>query len=160
MYRTVPNSYETGWWWRVLTFDIVSAMIKSGFLKMKTLSTVFTFSFLFAWMGLVSHREYIFKRRYPKIFSEGTVSRDGYFLRSKHFNQYFLCMCWWFWRSFNSFSLLPYTIIYFLFASLKLLTNFENAYCTKTLLRIPFSVIGRTFTGTDLSLAAGKMRKN
>jgi hypothetical protein len=33
----------------------------------------------------------------------------------------------WFSRSFKSFSL-PYTSITFLFASLKLLTNFENAY--------------------------------
>jgi hypothetical protein len=37
--------------------------------------------------------------------------------------------------------LLPYTIINFLLPSLKLLTNFENAYLT--LLGIPSSVIGR-----------------
>ncbi len=78
----------------------------------------------------------------PWLF-KGTVSRDGYFfLRSKHFIQYpyFLCTRWWFSRSFESFSL-PYTIVNFLFASLKLLTNFE--YLIKNLLRILFSVIGR-----------------
>ncbi len=31
---------------------------------------------------------------------------------------------------------------------------------TEILLRIPFSVIGRTFSSADLSLAAGKMRQN
>ncbi len=31
---------------------------------------------------------------------------------------------------------------------------------TETLLRIPFSVIGRTFSSAELSLAAGKMRKS
>ncbi len=46
------------------------------------------------------------------------------FWSSKHYTQYFLC-----------------TVINFLFASLKLLTNFENAFWTETLLRIPFSVI-------------------
>ncbi len=51
-------------------------------------------------------------------------------------------MRWLFSRSFKSLSL-PYQIINFLFASLKLLINFENAYSTETLLRIPFSVIGR-----------------
>ncbi len=61
-------------------------------------------------------------------------------LRSKNFNEYFLCMRWSFSRPFKSFSL-PYTIINFLFASLKLLTNFENAYWN--LLRILFSLIGR-----------------
>ncbi len=48
------------------------------------------------------------------------------FCRSKHFCQFFLCLRWWFSRYFNSFSP-PFTIIYFLFDSLKLLTNFENA---------------------------------
>jgi hypothetical protein len=66
--------------------------------------------------------------------------RDGYFFwRSKHFNQY-LCMRWYFSRPFKSFSL-SYTIISFLFSSLILHTNFENVCWT--LLRIPFSVIGR-----------------
>jgi hypothetical protein len=60
---------------------------------------------------------------------KGTVSPDWYFFwGSKHFNQYrryFRCMRWWFSRSFKSFSL---PLINFLFASLKLLTNFENDY--------------------------------
>ncbi len=44
-----------------------------------------------------------------------TVSRDGYFfLKYKHFYQYFLCMCWWFSRTFKSSPLL-YTIIKFYF---------------------------------------------
>ncbi len=74
---------------------------------------------------------------------KGTVSRDGYlFWSSKHFNKYryFLCMRWWFSRSFKSF-LLPYTSINFLFASLKLLIIWQ--ILIETLLRISFSVIGR-----------------
>ncbi len=47
---------------------------------------------------------------------------DIFLWRSKHFNQYFLFMRRWFSRSFKSI------IINFLFASLKLLTNFENAF--------------------------------
>jgi hypothetical protein len=43
-------------------------------------------------------------------------------------------------RPFKSFTLY-YTIIYFLFASLNLLTNFEML--SETLLRIPFSVTDR-----------------
>ncbi len=31
---------------------------------------------------------------------------------------------------------------------------------TESLLRIPFSVIGQTFSSADLALAAGKMRKS
>ncbi len=62
----------------------------------------------------------------PKVFMlKGQCHEMDW--RSKHFNQYFLCMRWWFLRSYKSFPL-PYTIINFLFASLKLLTNFENAY--------------------------------
>ncbi len=73
-----------------------------------------------------------------------TVSRNGYlFWRSKHFRLYFLCMRWWFSRSFKNFSLpcTVYNFYHFLFASLKSLTNFEML--TETLLRIPFSVIGQ-----------------
>ncbi len=63
---------------------------------------------------------------YITIVGLHAVSRDGYlFLRSKHFNQYFLFMRWWFSRSSKSFSL-PYAIINFLFASLRLLTNFKK----------------------------------
>ncbi len=51
-----------------------------------------------------------------------SVTRWILFWRSEHFNQYFLCMCWWFSRIFISFSLL-YTSIYFFFGSLQLLTN-------------------------------------
>ncbi len=43
-----------------------------------------------------------------------------------------------------------------MFTSLKLLTNLENAYW-KTILQIPFSVIGRF---SLISLAEAKMRKN
>ncbi len=57
----------------------------------------------------------------------GQCQEMDIFWRSKHFDQYFLCIRWWFSRSFKSFSL-SYTIINFLFASLKLLTYFENAY--------------------------------
>ncbi len=71
---------------------------------------------------------------------KGQSHKMDIFWRSIHFNQYFLCMRWWFSRSFKSFSL-PYTNINFLFASLKLLTNFENTVLTETLHRIPFSVI-------------------
>ncbi len=42
------------------------------------------------------------------------------------FYQYFLCMGWWFSRYFKRFSM-PYTNIYFLFASLKLHSNSVNA---------------------------------
>jgi hypothetical protein len=49
----------------------------------------------------------------------------------------------------NSFSL-SYTIINFFFAS----------YLLKTLLRIPFFVIGSMFSGADLSLLQGKCARN
>jgi hypothetical protein len=54
--------------------------------------------------------------RGQSISFKETVSRDGY-----------LCMRLSFSRSFKSFSL-PNTIIYFLFTSFKLRTNFENIY--------------------------------
>ncbi len=58
---------------------------------------------------------------------------------------------------FQSFSQ-PSTIINFLFASLKLLTNFENAYWNppQNSLLCDWSM----FSTAYLSLAAGKMRKN
>ncbi len=61
---------------------------------------------------------------------------------NKQIKRYFLCINYplMIFRSFKSLSL-PFTIINCLFASLKLLNNFENAYWT--LLRIPFFVIGR-----------------
>ncbi len=93
---------------------------------------------------------------FPSI--KGTVSLDGYFYwRPKHFNQYFLCMRWWFSRSFKSFTLL-YTMINFLFATLKLLPNFKNAFWNppQNFLLCDWSI----FSSADLSLAAGKMREN
>jgi hypothetical protein len=69
------------------------------------------------------------------------VTRCILFWRFKHLNLYFLCMRWWFSRFFKSFSP-PYTIINFLFASLKLLTYCILKILTETLLRIPFSAIG------------------
>ncbi len=70
---------------------------------------------------------------------KGTVSQEEHFFwRSEHFNQNFLCMRWLFLRCFRRFSL-PYTMINFICASLRLLTNYE----TETLLRIFFSLIGR-----------------
>ncbi len=91
------------------------------------------------------------------IIQRDSVTRWIFFWRFKHFNQYFLSMRWWFLRSFKSFSL-PYTIINFLFASLKILTNFENAYCNppQNFLLCDWSM----FSSADLSLAAGKMREN
>ncbi len=50
------------------------------------------------------------------------LGTHGYFfLRSDHINQFFLCMRKWFSMSFKSFPI-PYTIINFLFASLRLRT--------------------------------------
>ncbi len=53
---------------------------------------------------------------------------------------------------------LPYTNINFLIASLKLLNNFENAYKNPP----QYSPLcdWPMFSTADLSLAAGKMRKN
>jgi hypothetical protein len=73
--------------------------------------------------------------------------------RSKHFNQYFLCMRWSFSRSFKSFSL-PYPIINFLIASLKF---------WKCLLNPPqYSLLcdWSMFSSTDLSLAEVKCARN
>ncbi len=63
------------------------------------------------------------------------------FWRSYHFNQYrqhFLCMRWWFSRSYKS---LTYTIINFLFSFLKLLLILKML--PEALLKIPLSVIGQ-----------------
>ncbi len=60
---------------------------------------------------------------------------------------------------FNVFPKLspPYTIINFLFASFKLLTDFENAYWNppQNFLLCDWSM----FSSADLSLAAGNMHK-
>ncbi len=50
---------------------------------------------------------------------------------------------------------LPYTIIKFLFSSLKLLTNFENAYWNPP--QNFFLCDWSMFSSADLLLAAGKM---
>ncbi len=76
---------------------------------------------------------------------KGTVSRDGYFFEGLNILNSTFCVC-----------ALSYTIINFLFASLKLLTNFENAYCNPPFLLWDWSM----FSSADLSLAAGTMREN
>jgi hypothetical protein len=91
---------------------------------------------------------------------QAPIERDSvtrWILRSKQFNQCFLCMRWWLSRSFKSFAL-PYTNVNFLFAALKLLTNFENDYwkSPQNSLLCDWSM----FSGADLSLAAVKMRKH
>ncbi len=53
---------------------------------------------------------------------------------------------------------LPYTITNFLFASLKLLTNFENAYWNPP--RNSSLCDWSMFSSASLSFAAGKLRKN
>ncbi len=95
------------------------------------------------------------------LLLKGTVAWDGYFFwRPLHFNRYFLCMRWWFSMSFKSFSL-PYTTSNFLFASLKLLPNFENAYWNPPPNFLLYDwLVFLVFSSADLSLAAGKMRKN
>ncbi len=82
---------------------------------------------------------------------------DIFFIKFKHFNQYFLCLRWWFSRSFKSFSP-SYTIINFLFASLKLLPNFEML--TATLLIIAFSVIGGCSPVSTPHWLQGKCERN
>ncbi len=80
------------------------------------------------------------------------------FWRYKHFNRYILSVyALLVFKIFQSF-LLPYTINNFLFSSLKLLTNFENAYWNppQNSLLCDWSM----FSSADLSLAAGKMHKN
>ncbi len=54
--------------------------------------------------------------------------------------------------------LLPFPIITFLFASLKLLKNLENAYWNPPQNSLLFDWL--IFSSADLSLAAGKMCKN
>ncbi len=53
-------------------------------------------------------------------FLKGQCREMDILLEGLNLIQYFLCMCWWFSRSFT----IPYPTINFLFASLKLLTNF------------------------------------
>ncbi len=65
------------------------------------------------------------------------MSREIYFFIV---SRYFLCMCWWFSKSFKSFSLYLYinTFCLLLWNDLLILKMLN-----KILLRIPFSVIGR-----------------
>ncbi len=89
------------------------------------------------------HRTYNLQTNSEVMLSLQAVYRDSvarwiFLWRSKHFNQHFLCMRWLFSKPFKSFSL-PYTLINFLFDSLNLLTNFENAYWN--LLRIRCSLV-------------------
>ncbi len=53
---------------------------------------------------------------------KGQCDEMDIFLRSKHFNQYFLYMRWWFSRAFNGFQKL-FVSLNFLIASLKVGTN-------------------------------------
>jgi hypothetical protein len=81
------------------------------------------------------HKKFCF---FSKVNTVSTTRADIFYHSISHlqgqwhkkdifFDQYFLFMSWWFSRSFKSFSL-SYTIFNFLFASLKLLINFENTY--------------------------------
>jgi hypothetical protein len=65
------------------------------------------------------------------------VSQDGYFFEGLTILITTFCVC------ADGFKVLQKLFSNFLFASLKLITNFEML--TETLLRIPFSVIGRCF---------------
>jgi hypothetical protein len=87
-------------------------------------------------------------------FLKGQGHDMTFFWRSKH--QYFLCMRWWYSRTFKSFSL-SFTTITFLFASLKLLTHFKNSYLnpTQNFLLCDWSM----FSIADLSLTAGNVQE-
>jgi hypothetical protein len=68
---------------------------------------------------------YLLIPKTKKLFKR-KVSRDGYFL-FKHVEQYLLSVdALMVFKVFKSLSL-PFTIITFVYASLKLLKNFENA---------------------------------
>ncbi len=85
-----------------------------------------------------------------------TVTWDGFLWGLKSFNQCCLGMRWWFPRPLNSFS--SWYSINFLVASLKLLTNFENAYWNppQNSLHCDWSM----FSSVDPTLAAVKIRQN
>ncbi len=78
------------------------------------------------------------------------------FWRSKHFNQCFLCMRWWFSRSFKSFSL-TYTITFYLLLG-NYLINFEKCLLKPSSNSLLCDWL--TFSSANLSLAAEKMCKN
>jgi hypothetical protein len=71
---------------------------------------------------------------------KGTVSRDGYFFKGLNILTRTFCECADDFQGLSEAFYCHIQLLIFL-ASLKLLTNFENA--TETLLRISFSVIGR-----------------
>ncbi len=80
-----------------------------------------------------------------------TVSRDEYFFEGLNILISTFCVCADGFQSLsNSFSL-PDTIINFLFASLKLLTNFDNAYCEVKPPQSSFLCDWSMFFSADLS---------
>ncbi len=84
---------------------------------------------------------------------KGQCHEMDIFWRSEHFNQYFLIVCADGFDCFQGLSKLftTYTIINFLFASLQLLSKFENAYWNppQKLILCDWSM----FSTDDLSLA-------
>jgi hypothetical protein len=73
------------------------------------------------------------------------------FLRSKHCNEFFSVHAL---MAFKVFQKLGYTIINFLFVSLKSPTNFENAYRNPP--QNSFLCDWSKFSSSDFSLAAGR----
>ncbi len=88
-------------------------------------------------------------------YLKGQCHEMDIFWRSKHFNQYFLCMRWW----FQEFTKVVYYLIQLLTFYL-LLWHYLLILkkLSEILLRFPFSVIGQTFSSADTSLPAGKRR--
>jgi hypothetical protein len=76
-----------------------------------------------------------------RILERDSATRWIFFWRSKHFNLYFLCMRWWFSRSFKSFSLYNKIIKFFSCFVWNCLLILKML--TETLFKTPFSVIGR-----------------
>ncbi len=120
-------------------------------IKVTILSLKFDFNLEKVHVGIVE------KKAIPFRFLKGQCHEMDIFWRSKPFYQYFLCTRRWFPRSFKIFSL-QCTIINFLFASLKLLTNIENADWNPPQNYLLCDWL--MFSSADLSLAAGKMHKN
>ncbi len=88
--------------------------------------------------------------KYKAYKLQGQCHEIDIFWRSKHFNQYILCMRWWFSRSFQKL----FTNLYYL----KLLSDVENAYWNP--LQNSLLYDWSMFSIADLSLAAGKMCTN
>jgi hypothetical protein len=92
---------------------------------------------------------------------KGTMTWDGYFFwRPKNYHQYF-CVCADGHRGLTKAFHYPIQLLTFLFASLK----YANYYLlilkmfTESLLRIPFSVIGRTFSSAASRWLQGKCER-